>query len=103
MVCGFNFAIDTAVDDCQDWLNSQPEVPLEHIETQRASLYNMLKVDTGLTHQERAVIERVEVMLFDYLVRAGAKLSPVVRDVTLGGDLVDTGFDSRAPGGNANE
>lgn len=102
MVCGFDFNIDTAVADCREWLASDPDTELEYIETQRASLNNMMRLDTTLNDEQHAIIKQIEKLLYDYLVEHGAVSSPVLREDAQGGDLLHLPLDNTAltTGGN---
>lgn len=93
MICGFEFDIDTAVMDCQKWLSSDSGVQIEHIETQRASLENILRLDTTLTADQQGTIKKVEKILYEYLVANGGISAPVLRDEAQGGDLLYIPFD----------
>ncbi len=94
MICGFDFNLDTAVMDCRQWLASDSGVEIEYIETQRASLENILRLDTSLTESQQTTIKRVEKMLYEHLVANGAVSSPVLRDDAQGGDLLHLPLDN---------
>jgi len=94
MFCGFDFTAETADADCQAWLDEHPDVELEYIETQRASLANMLRLSPTLTEEGRAALQRAEQQLHNHLLAQGAVSAPALHDDALGGDLLDLGFDA---------
>ncbi len=96
MICGFNFSTDTAIEQCKEWLSNECDLDLEHLETQRASIENIIRLDTTLSEDDKVTLTQVERMLYDHLVSNGAISAPVLRDDALGGDLLDLGY-NRAP------
>lgn len=88
MVCGFDFSLDSAVNDCKLWLASCPDVEIEYIETQRASIVNILRLNTSLSSDQQAVLVAVERLLHDYLIDNAAEYSQTPTDEALGGDLL---------------
>jgi hypothetical protein len=92
--CGFSFNPETAEADCQEWLNGQPDIELEYLETQRASIQIMISQQPYLNDHQVHALTAVEKLLYSYIVNAGGVSSPVLRCSALGGDLVHINFDS---------
>lgn len=93
MFLGFQFDPIYADTDCNQWLENSDDINMEHLETQRASIANMLKLPHLLSKKQEASLQKAETMIYNYLCDNGGISSPVLRDEALGGDLLQVNFD----------
>jgi hypothetical protein len=90
---GFDFTPESALSICKQWLDAGEDLDLEHIETQRATLQNMLKHHHRFDETQRQSVEAAEKILYNYLCSHGGISSPVLHDDALGGDLIHAPLD----------
>jgi hypothetical protein len=97
MYLGFEFEPSQALEVCKEYLLSGFDIDIEHLETQRASIQNMLKLYPSMKDNDRDQLVQTEKLIYNYLVDHGGISSPVLNDEALGGDLVHIPYNSTGP------